>query len=565
MSDPRPPDPDAWSHPVAEPPPTPRPRPRRDPWGAVVALGIVGLMLVVALLAVLSAVPVQPPAPERELVHVRPDAVDLVIAQGPPRSWDPARIGDAQSAAMLAQTWEGLTALDGSGSVRPALASSWAIEDGGRRIVFTLRDDIAFSDGTPITAQDVVASWLRTIDPASPSPLASLLGDVTGAREHLSGTGSREDVAIRADGRTVIVDFRRPAAYFPSVAASPTLAVVPRSLDDGALGARLPDEGLVVSGAYVPTAQDERTITLSANPRYWAGAPPIAAIGVLADTEGRSPVEVFQSGDADHIGISPADASWVAYDRGLGPQLRRGDDLSVSYYGFDTSRPPFDDPRIRRAVAMAVDWDRLVRLDDADAVVATSLVPAGIAGAGEGDFTPRYDPDAARAELAAAGHPGGEGLPSITMVTSGGSMDVAVAAQLREQLGMRVDLEVMPFDEYNERLATEPPDIFSIDWIADYPHPNDFLGLLLETGSASNPGRWSDAAYDAMLEAAASTGDPADQAEAYAAAQRILADQVPLIPLRYGESWALSREGLLGAGPTGLGFLRFAGLDWADR
>jgi oligopeptide transport system substrate-binding protein len=276
-------------------------------------------------------------------------------------------------------------------------------------------------------------------------------------------------------------------------------------------------------------------------------------------------VEVFQSGDADHVQIGGDDATWIAYDKHLGPQLRRSDDLSVRYYGFDTTRPPFDDARIRRAVAMAVDWDRLVVLDDPRAVVATSLVPAGISGAGEGDFTPVHDPDAARAELAAAGFPGGAGLAPITMVTGGTGTDEAIAMELERELGLQVNVETMPFGDYNQRLATDPPQIFSIDWIADYPHPNDFLGLLLETGSASNTGRWSDPAYDAMLEAAASTSDPEEQAAAYAAAQRMIQEQAPVIPLRYGESWALSREGLLGANQSGLGFLRFAGLDWEDR
>jgi ABC-type transport system substrate-binding protein len=439
------------------------------------------------------------------------------------------------------------------------------VREGGRRIVFRLRDGITFSDGSPITGEDVRASWTRSLDPADPSPLAWLLGDVVGAREALAGTGSLEDVAIRADGATVTVDFRRPAAWFPAAAASPTLGIVPASLGDAAAGPLVPEGGLVISGAYLPVAQDDGSITFQANPRYWAGEPAIGTIVVLTDTGGRSPVEVFQSGDADHLQVSGDDASWIAYDKELGPQLRRSDDLSVRYYGFDTSRPPFDDPRIRRAVAMAVDWDRLVILDDPRAVVATSLVPAGIGGAGEGDFTPVHDPDAARAELAAAGYPRGEGLSPITMITSGGGTDEAVAAILERELGMQVNVEVMPFGDYNERLSTDPPQIFSIDWIADYPHPNDLLGLLLETGSASNTGRWSDADYDALLEAAASTSDPAEQAAAYAAAQRIIGEQAPLIPLRYGETWALSRDGLLGANQSGLGFLRFAGLDWEDR
>jgi oligopeptide transport system substrate-binding protein len=274
---------------------------------------------------------------------------------------------------------------------------------------------------------------------------------------------------------------------------------------------------------------------------------------------------VFQSGDADYVTIGSADAAWLAYDRLLGPQLRRNDDLSVSYYGFDTTRAPFDDVRVRRAVAMAVDWDRIVHLDDADAAVATSLVPAGITPRPAEDLSPRHDPEAARAELAGAGYPGGTGLPPITMITGGGATDAAVAAELERELGLTVVQEIMPFDDYTERIDTEAPAMFAVDWIADFPHPQDFLGLLLETGSTSNVGGWSDPAFDAQLEAAASTGDLAAQEAAYTEAERIVQDQAPLVPLRYGETWALAREGLQGANQNGTGFLRFAGLDWEVR
>ena len=559
MTDPRSADPAAWT--PGSPPPVGRDRRSTVTGGVVVAL-----MIVVALLAVLSATPSERrPVVDPSRPATRPASADLVVAIGEPSSWDPVRIGDATSAAVLSQVWEGLTTLDQSAQVRPALARSWSVEDGGRRIVFQLRDGITFSDGTPIRGQDVVDSWLRALDPADPSPLAWVLGDIVGVREVLAGTGDLADVGLRADGGTVTIDFRRPAAYFPAAAASPSLAVVPPTLGDRAAGPRLPDGGLVVSGAYVPVVHEAGAITLSANEAYWAGAPAIADVAILTDTGGRSPVEVFQSGDADHVNVSTADAAWLAYDRHLGPQLRRDDDLSVSYYGFDTTRPPFDDPRVRRAVSMAVDWDRLVRLDDAAAVIATSLVPVGIAPRTVEDLSPVHDPDAARAELAAAGYPGGEGLPPITMVTGGGGTDTAIAAELERELGMEVTLEVMPFGDYNRRLTEEPPQIFSVDWVADYPHPHDFLGLLLESGSSANVGRWSHPGFDAALETAASTEDLDAQRQAYTAAERIVRDEAPLIPLRYGETWALSRDGLLGATQAGLGYLRLAGLDWEDR
>jgi ABC-type transport system substrate-binding protein len=204
-----------------------------------------------------------------------------------------------------------------------------------------------------------------------------------------------------------------------------------------------------------------------------------------------------------------------------------------------------------------------VQLADRDAVPATSLVPLGIAGHGDEDFSPRFDPQAARAELEAAGYPGGAGFPEVTLVTSGSDLDDAIAHELRRNLGIRIAIETMPFDEFTDRLDRDPPQLWGLNWIADFPHAQDFLGLLLETGSASNLGRWSDPRFDAALEAAAASFDPTEQARRYEEAQSIVRDEVPLIPVRYGVSWALSRDGLAGAGQSGLGYLRFAGLAWS--
>ena len=185
-------------------------------------------MVVVAVLAMVSATPRSRPGPDPDRVGARPAGADLVVAAGGPASWDPARIGDATSAAILAQTWEGLTTLDANAQVRPALARDWE----RRRTAVGASCSTCATASPSATARPSPArtSWHRgsaSLDPAHPSPLAWLLGDVVGAREYLAGTGAREDVAIRADGGTVTVDFRRPAAFFPAAAASPTLGIVP--------------------------------------------------------------------------------------------------------------------------------------------------------------------------------------------------------------------------------------------------------------------------------------------------------------------------------------------------
>ena len=486
----------------------------------------------------------------------------VVVLGSAPASWDPALVGDAGSAGTLAQVDESLTAIDAQNTVQPALASTWSVDNGGRQITFTLRPGVTFSDGSPITAADVRRSWLRVLNPQHPSPLAGLLGDIVGANAYLAGTGSADDVGIQANGNQVVVSFSRAAAYFVSAAASPTLSIVPASMPSSASSASLPSN-LVVSGAYVPQSQSDTQIVLTANPHYWAGSPSIGTVTITTDLGGASPIDTFQAGQVDYAPIFRDDATWIRYDKTLGPQLRRNASLSVAYYGFTTDKPPFDNVDVRRAFALAVNWDRLVTLDDPQAVPATSMVPIGIAGRGTQDFSPPYDTAGAQAALAKAGYPGGQGFPTVTLVSSGGVYEEAVASELKQVLGITVNVEIMSFLDYSDRLSTDPPGFWTLDWIADYPHPQDFLGLLLQTGSSSNTGHWSNSAFDAAIESAAATEDPHAQEQAYDAAQAIVQDQVPVIPLRYGDDWALSRTGLLGAQESGEGFIRYASLAWA--
>jgi oligopeptide transport system substrate-binding protein len=501
-----------------------------------------------------------PPGPASA---ARDPDVDLRITGADPESWDPARSSDVETAATLAQVFESLTTFDEQGRVQPALAETWRIDDDGRRIVFELRDGLRFADGSRLDAEDVVASWLRVLDPERPSPLWSLLADVRGAREYVRGEGGKEAVGITAGDGEVIVEFRRPAAYFVAAAGSPTLAVVPDDVGDRVSGSGLP-AAEVSSGAYVPVVRAPGSIRLRANEHYWAGPPALGTIDLVTDVGDVTAVEAFEAGDIDYTAVSRSDAAWLRYDRALGPSLRRTDSFSVEFYGFDTRRPPFDEPLVRRAFAQAIDWDRLLLLAAPEATPVTSIVPAGITGAGAEDFTPAYDPDAARDALAEAGYPGGRGFPEVAITTGGFEFDVAIARDLERELGISVAIEHV-VDGYLERLERDPPQLWALAWIADYPHPQAFLGLLLETGSGSNYGRWSDAEYDAALERAAATSDPAEQERAFADAQRILRHEVPVIPVGYSEGWALSREGLLGGIESGMGIVRYAGMAWADR
>ena len=508
-----------------------------------------GTALALAALAILLASPGAGPALAAK--------TDARIAMGAPATLDPATQSDIDSARVTAQVFESLTTFDAGLVLRPALASSWDLSTDGRRVVFHLRPGLAFSDGSPITGADVVRSWRRLIDPAHPAPLVTLMLDVRGVLPFLRGELTDPDqVGIHADGGDVVVDLDRPGADFPSIVASATFAVVPP------LDCASPVLGQcgVSSGGYVLKSASDTELTLAANDQYWAARPALTTIHLVTDLGGRSPVEVFEDGDLDYTPIAPNDSTWIQFDARLGRSLRQVPSLAVTYLGFDTSRPPFDDVRVRRAFAEGVDWRRIARLGSESDLAATSMVPPGIPGRDEQSWVPPYSPAEARQLLAQAGYPGGVGFP--TVVLGGGAFDQAIEADLERELGVSIRRE--HDDDYFAHLATNPPGLWALSWIADYPGQNDFLGVLLGTGSPSNYGRWSSPAFDTAITSAQSTRDPAQASRAFGQALAVLVSEVPTIPLAYaGPGWALSRNGLLGAGVNALGIPRFAGLAWA--
>ena len=254
--------------------------------GAALALGVAATMLIGLWPRATGSVPTASAA----------DSGVVNVVAGAPASLDPARHGDLGSASFISQLYETLTAVDPTLTVRPALAESWVVSDEGRRVTFTLRPDLTFSDGTPLTAADVVHSWRRLFDATSPSPLASLIADVVGARALLSGQSTDiESLGVRAEGdRTVVVDLERGGGDLPAIVSGAPFAIVPASA--GAAEITPNPATFVGSGGYVLSAVDADAFVLKANPRYWAGKPAIDTVRMLTTLGGRSPVDAFVAG-----------------------------------------------------------------------------------------------------------------------------------------------------------------------------------------------------------------------------------------------------------------------------
>jgi oligopeptide transport system substrate-binding protein len=492
----------------------------------------------------------------RPLIHAAD--VPLRYLGGEIGTLDPAFIADAGDVQLLLQLYAGLTRLDEQGRPYPSLAQSWDVSDDELTYTFHLRPGLRFSDGSPLDASDVRRSWLRLLDPATRATAPDVLNLIAGAAERLAG-GPEDDVGVRApDQTTLVVRLRHPAGYFTAITATPSTFVVPRAADTGQDWQTI--DGFVGSGPYTIGSGEGSNVILRANEAYVAGPPPIAEVQWLTDLEG-DPVSAFSDGTLDLSAVSAADAGWIAYDRDLGPHLHRAAALDVQYFGFDTTRAPFDDARVRRAFALALDRPRLVELAaGAASLPANSIVPPAL--------QPENQPAdqasnlvEARQLLDDAGYHDRARLGALTVNATALDAGPAVATW-RDQLGVTVDIETMAFDDYLTSVESHTPQIFTISWIADYPSPYALYSLLLLPGAASNYGKWDDPRFVELLEAAATSNDQVESSRAYAAVERRVDEQAPLIPWSYEESWWLTRSGLRGLGDLTVGLLDFGRLSW---
>ncbi len=478
---------------------------------------------------------------------------------GQPGTLDPARINDAGDVQLLMQLYAGLTRLDADGNPYPSLASGWDVSADGLTYTFHVRQGLTFSDGSPLDATDVRRSWLRLLDPAVHATAPDMLNVIVGATDRIAGRVSEDAVGIKTpDSHTLVVQLRHPAGYFPAITATPATFVVPRTATPS--GEWQSAAHFVGSGPYAISAQQAQTLVLRANSHYAGATPPISEIDWVTTIDGDA-VSAFSSGQLDLTQIAGTDATWISYDKDLGPALHESAPLSVQYLGFDTTRAPFDDARVRRAFALVLDKAKLVELSEgASAEVANSIVPPAIQPAGFGaDPT---DVGQARQLLADAGYADPSRLGTITV--NGTGLDVSpIVATWRKELGVTVSVETMSFDDYITALdAGQTPQVFTIDWVADYPSPHALYDLLLSPDATSNYGRWNDPTFADLLDKAAAAATPADQATAYAAVEAEVDQQAPLIPWAYDRTAWLVRPGLRGLGGLTVGLLDFGLVSW---
>jgi oligopeptide transport system substrate-binding protein len=480
-----------------------------------------------------------------------------------PREYDPATTHGGGDKRVFG----GLVSFDPQMNVVPDLAESWQVE-GGTIYTFTLRAGARFHDGRPVTAHDVVYSWERAATPELESDtVLTYLGDVIGVREMRAGEADHIAGIEAVDDHTLRVTIDAPKPYFLYKLTYPVAFVVDRA--NVALGDdwyRTPNG----TGPYRLVRWDRFEVQVYERFEDYHLEPPAIPYVVVKLFAGAG-LRLYETGDIDVTGVGYWDVPRVLDpDDPLYPDLMTSVSLCTGFIIFDVDQPPFDDPQVRRAFAMAFDRQQYIDIVmEGVALPAKGLYPPGLPGYnGDLEGLP-HDPERARQLLAESKYGGPDGLPPIVYTTSGigtyvGSTAAALAEMWQRDLGVTITVENLEPDRYQDRIdAGYHGQIFSGGWCADYPDPENFADVLFHSGSTQNEGHYSNPELDALLERARVEPDAARRMEMYQRAEQMIVEDAPVLFTTHGLSYLLVKPYVKGyvLTPVGVPLERFLWID----
>ena len=519
-------------------------------------------------------------------------ASGFTVQYGPnPETLDPALNSSIDGANTLITVFEPLLLIDENNEVIPGQAESYTVSDDGLVWTFTMRDGLKWSDGSDLTAKDFEYSFKRLAAPDTAAPYAeTVVGMIDGYEDAVGnpdadGNMTTEpdfdalNVVASEDGKTLTVTLSYPCAYFDKLAAFAAMSPVQQATVEANGDAWCTEADTYVCNGpyYISDWIPSERIVLTKNPNYvggWDSSKIVSdTITLLLLEDSSAAYAAYNSGEAQLIKDVPTDEI---------PSLTKAEDggdfyvdtiLGTYYLSLNDQKEPFTDPNVRKALSLAIDRDYVANtIMQGTYTPAYNLVGPGIvdesgmfydnANGGKTYISDDYEAnlEAAKQALADAGYPNGEGFPTIEYSTNDAGYHTPVAEYLQQawgELGITVNINKVEWASFTPLRRAGDYDASRNGWVMDYNDPSNMLELFT-TGNGNNDGKYSNAEFDAAIEAS-KVADKSVHFQKLHEAEDILMNDYACIPVAYYNDFWLQSPSLKGTwhSPYGYWYLQY--------
>ncbi|MGG4456208.1 peptide ABC transporter substrate-binding protein [Brevibacillus porteri] len=487
-----------------------------------------------------------------------------------PLSLHPGLISDVWSSNVIFQTFEGLTRIDDKGVPQPAMAQEIKASDDLLTYTFTIRDNAKWSNGDPLTARDFENAWKWVLDSKNGSEYAYQLFYVKNAEAAFAGKAKPEEIGVKAtDDKTLVVQLENPTPFFLELTAFYSyFPLNTKVVKDNPDWAKEAGTAYTSNGPFKLDKWEHKTkLTLTKNEHYWdADAVKLTKIEMNMINDANTELSMLEGGDLDWAGAPtgnlPLDAMPTLQEKGL---LVITPKAGTYWYEFNTEQKPFHNKKIRQAFSYAINRKDIVEnITQGGELVATAVVPPTMFTENEQGLFTDNDIEKAKQLLAEGmkeeGYASVDKLPPITLSynTEEAQTKIAQAVQdmWQKSLGVHVKLENQEWNVYYENVKNGKYQVARMGWTGDFNDPINFLEIF-RTKEGNNHTRWENRQYADLLAASAKEKDAAKRKAILQEAEKILVDEMPVIPFYFKSTVYAQNPKLKGVVISGLGYAQY--------
>ena len=493
-----------------------------------------------------------------------------------PDSIDPANNESVDGATLIIHAFEGIYTLDKDGLPQLGQASKVDISADKKTYTITLRNDIKWSDGQQVKAEDFIYAWKRAVDKETAAPYGYMLDVIAGVADYMyEDIGTLDDIGVKAiDDKTIEVKLAAPCPYFKELLAFPTYSPVRQDVVDGNEAWATTPATYIGNGPYkLESWTHSSEMVYVKNTNYYDANKigPERLKFILMDDD-NAVLAAFKNGTILFADTFPNDEIDALKST---PEFNIKGQLGTYFIALQTQKAPFDNAKVRKALSLAIDRNFIVeQIGKGGQQPATAFVPTGLSGKDlnkefrveGGDYysvdKAKYDANVAEAKqlLTEAGYPDGTGFPKFEYIYNTGTGHQAIAEALQDmwknKLGIDCTLASQEWAVFTTTRQNGDYQVARHGWLGDYNDPISFLDMW-KTGGGNNDAKWSNAAYDTLIETVKSTDDRDIRYDAMHDAEDILMEEMPIIPIYYYVDLYLKSTNLEGFYSSPLGYKYF--------